>query len=117
MSRVSLAAALAVVSAATLSSTAGAQVVPVMPVVTTPLEPTPYGPELLPASATRPYIIVPRYGFSEYAAPGLRWGFRTSPYGDYSRFNYTSTGPFPALPRPYVWFPCDHPKKGLAHDD
>ena len=38
----------------------------------------------------------------------LRWGYRTSPYGDYSRFNYLNTAPFPGLLRPYVVIPDGH---------
>jgi hypothetical protein len=77
----------------------------VVPVVPDLLTRTLYAAEMLPASPARPYVIVPRYGFADVADPNLRWGYRSSPYGDYGRFNYTSTGPFPGMPRPYVWSP------------
>jgi hypothetical protein len=94
---------------------AGAPIEHVVPVVPHALAPMPYGAEMLPASATRPYVIVPRSGFLTSADPSFHWGYRTSTYGDYSRFNYKNTGPFPGLVRPYVWFPCPHHGSGSCH--
>jgi hypothetical protein len=71
---------------------ARAQVMPDIP-------PAPYAGEMLPASPSHPWVMVPRQGIPFYTVSGLSYGYRTSPYGDYSRFAYYRTGPFPALPR------------------
>jgi hypothetical protein len=63
---------------------------------------------MLPPSPSHPWVIVPGNGFEKYAIPGLGYGYRTSPYGDYSRQSYFATGPFPALPRPFLRYENDH---------
>jgi hypothetical protein len=75
------------------------------------LQPARYASYMLPASPSHPWAIVPDFGYTAYGAPGLGYGYRTSPYGEYGRFSYfrTGTGPFPGLYRPFVRFDTGHP--------
>ncbi len=101
-----------------LSATASqAQSVPVGPIVmnngfmgSSALPPSIYAAQQLPESLSHPWVMVPRYATAATLESNLDYGFRTSPYGVYSRFAYWSTGPYPAMPRPYARFeqaPCD----------
>ena len=60
-----------------------------------------YATDMLPASLSHPWVIVPRYSTS---AASLRFGDPWSPYGIYTRYAYYRTGPYPAVIRPYVRF-------------
>jgi hypothetical protein len=91
----------------------GGSVVYDAPVVAPTLPPAPFASYMLPHSLSHPWAIVPGYGFPRYAAPGLGYGYRTSPNGDYSRYSYFATGPFPGLPRPYVKYDLTHREKKL----
>ncbi len=79
----------------TLAPTVGPSVAP-------ELNPAFYAAEMLPASPSHPWAIMPRFGTMWVGGPNLRWGSRTSPYGEYSRFAFYATGPYVGLPRPYV---------------
>ena len=79
----------------TLTPTQGASVAP-------DLYPATYAAEMLPDSLSHPWVIMPRFGTMWVGGPNLRYGYRTSPYGEYSRYAYYATGPYVGLPRPYI---------------
>ena len=70
------------------------------PVIAPTLQPAFYAVELLPRSNSHPWVMAPRSASLIPWNLGQGRGYRTSPYGDYSRFAYSATGPFPGLPRP-----------------
>src|SRR4051794_27566744 len=72
----------------------------------------PYAPLVLTPSASHPWVIVPTQGQATYGPSGLGYGFRTSPYGEFSRYRYYRSAPFPSLWRPPARFDTPH---GQAH--
>lgn len=68
-----------------------------------------YAPYMLSPSPSHPWVMVPSSPIAKSFDSGLAYGYRTSPYGDYSRFTYFKTSsPFPGRRRAWVHFENDH---------